>query len=179
MSRVRALWILLLVGFLQACVNDMAKVNRIASDKEASSEVVKNVYTTYSVKGHLRAKLRSPELVVTTMPKPGKEMPAGLEVQFYDDSLRENGKLSAKYGFNDELHNTITVRKNVVVVNVKGEQLETEELNWDMNKHILYTDKFVKITTDGEQLFGEGMEAQEDFTNYKIKKLRGTVKVKN
>jgi hypothetical protein len=43
----------------------------------------------------------------------------------------------------------------------------------------LYTDKFVKITTDGEQLFGEGMEAQEDFTNYKIKKLRGTVKVKN
>jgi LPS export ABC transporter protein LptC len=179
MSGVRTLWILLLVGFLQACVNDMAKVNRIASDKEASSEVVKNVFTTYSVKGHLRAKMRSPELVVTTMSKPGKEMPAGLEVQFYDDSLRENGKLSAKYGFNDELHNTITVRKNVVVVNVKGEQLETEELNWDMNKHILYTDKFVKITTDGEQLFGEGMEAQEDFTNYKIKKLRGTVKVKN
>ncbi len=172
-----AIAVLLLLSLFQACVNDMAKVNRIASDKEASREVVKNVYTTYSVQGHLRAKLRTPELVVTTMPKPGKEMPSGLEVQFYDDSLRENGKLSAKFGFNDELHNTITVRKNVVVVNVKGEQLETEELIWDMNKHILYTDKFVKITTDGEQLFGEGMEAQEDFTNYKIKKLRGTVKV--
>lgn len=174
--------ILLLVGIMavqQSCVNDMAKVNRIASDKEASREVVKNVFTTYSVQGKLRAKLRSPELVVTSMPKPGKEMPAGLEVQFYDDSLRENGKLSAKYGFNDEMHNTIIVRKNVVVVNVKGEQLETEELNWDMNKHILFTDKFVKITTDGEQLFGEGMVAQEDFTNYKIKKLRGTVKLKN
>jgi hypothetical protein len=37
----------------------------------------------------------------------------------------------------------------------------------------------VKINTGKEVLFGEGMTAKEDFSEYKIKHLTGIVKVKN
>jgi hypothetical protein len=32
----------------------------------------------------------------------------------------------------------------------------------------------VKITTDDEIIFGEGLEANEDFSDYVIKKVKGT-----
>jgi hypothetical protein len=67
------------------------------------------------------------------------------------------------------------VKKNVVVVNEKGEQLNTEHLVWDEKKAKLLSDEFVKITTKEEVIFGTGLEANEDFTKYKIFNIKGTL----
>lgn len=45
-------------------------------------------------------------------------------------------------------------------------------------KNIISSDKFVKITTDQEVIYGEGLEADERMTRYKILKPQGTIKVK-
>ena len=65
--------------------------------------------------------------------------------------------------------------RNVVVVNKKGERLNTEQLYWDETKHIIYTNKAVTITTATEILDGDGLQSNEDFTDYKITSLHGTV----
>jgi Lipopolysaccharide-assembly, LptC-related len=64
------------------------------------------------------------------------------------------------------------------VINAKGEKLNTEEIIWDEQKKIIYSNAFVKITTGDEIIWGIGMEANEDFTDYVIKKVTGKVKVK-
>ena len=65
-----------------------------------------------------------------------------------------------------------------MVVNAEGEKIETEELIWNEKDAKISSDKFVKITTPDEILMGEGFEANEDFTRYKIKKVKATLKVK-
>ena len=71
----------------------------------------------------------------------------------------------------------VTVRDSVVWQSVNGERLETEELVWDDQKHIVFSDRFVKITKPGEVLYGYGFEANEDFTRWQIKALEGRIKV--
>ena len=62
-------------------------------------------------------------------------------------------------------------------MNNKGEKLNTEKLVWDQKKQIIYTDKFVRITTKNEVLTGEGMESKQDFSNWVIKKPRGELHI--
>jgi LPS export ABC transporter protein LptC len=70
-------------------------------------------------------------------------------------------------------------RNNVVVTNSKGETLNTEQLMWDERSEKLYSDVFVKITTPDQIIFGEGFESNQNFTQYRINKIKGTIKVKN
>ena len=60
------------------------------------------------------------------------------------------------------------MRKQVVVVNSKGEKLETEKLFWDQVKKEIYTEQTVKITTETEELTGTGMRAAQDFSSWNI-----------
>ena len=69
------------------------------------------------------------------------------------------------------------VMDDVVVINRNGEKLNTEHLIWDADSKKIYTDEFVKITTKEEIIFGDGLEANEDFTKYKILNIKGTVTV--
>lgn len=68
---------------------------------------------------------------------------------------------------------------NVRIVNRNGDKLNTEQLFWDENKHKIYTNKFVTIKTAREILYGNGLISNEDFTQYKITDLRGTIQVDN
>ncbi len=72
----------------------------------------------------------------------------------------------------------MTARNNVVVVNIKGDTLSTEELIWSQNEKKIYSNSFVKIRTAKEIILGDTLVADEKFTNYTIKKVRGTVQVK-
>ena len=46
-------------------------------------------------------------------------------------------------------------------------KLNTEHLIWDQEKKIIYTSAAVTITKGNEIIRGEGLEAKEDFTNWK------------
>jgi LPS export ABC transporter protein LptC len=69
-------------------------------------------------------------------------------------------------------------KRNVVVVNEKGDKLNTEHLIWDKNTRMIRTEEFVKITTEDEIIMGNGMEADEHFTKYKIKQIKGIISIK-
>ena len=71
------------------------------------------------------------------------------------------------------------VRDKVEVVNTKNETLSTEELIWNNKTRRITSDKFVKIQTADEIIYGDGLDANEDMTNYRIKKISGTVRLKN
>ena len=73
----------------------------------------------------------------------------------------------------------MTARDSVVVINNKGEIMNTDELIWDEDKKIIYSNSFVKIRTADEIIYGNGMTANENFTGYVIKNITGTIKVKS
>lgn len=172
-------YFLSLLIFLASCQSDIKTVEKITTYVDVNAEAGANVSMLYSEDAHVKARLTAPVLVRHNANKPYSEMPAGLKVLFYDDTLNIISRLTAGYGIRYEKDGKMTVRKNVIVVNVKGEQLNTEELVWDdANKKISST-KFCKITTKDEVLYGDGMTADQDFTNYHITKIRGTIKLKD
>ena len=63
---------------------------------------------------------------------------------------------------------------NVCLSNIKDEFLYAEELYWNQKTKKVYSEKFVKIETPDEVIYGEGFESDEEFTSYVIKKIKGS-----
>lgn len=111
------------------------------------------------------------------VPEAYTEMPKGIYVEFFNDSGKVKTTLKADYAIRFEKNKRTEARNKVVVVNVNGEVLNTEKLNWDEMKKRIYTDVFVKITTKKDVLRGTGMEANQDFTDYTIRNVSGSSSV--
>jgi hypothetical protein len=60
------------------------------------------------------------------------------------------------------------LRDSVVAVNEKNERLETELLYWDQTKDLVYTDRFVRITSEDDVVMGIGLKSNSRFTNWWI-----------
>jgi hypothetical protein len=70
------------------------------------------------------------------------------------------------------------LKKNVLVVNAKGEQLKSDEIIWDENQHRFYSNKLVILThPNGTTLYGTGFWADENLKNYNIDQATGPVYV--
>ena len=87
-------------------------------------------------------------------------------------------ELKANYAIHYENERRWEARKDVVVVNSKGERLNTEKLIWDERKEKLSSDQHVKISTAEEIIYGNGFEANQDFSSYKIFNVTGRITVK-
>ncbi len=170
-------FMLMVLGIsLSACENDLKKVEKIASNEASLPvEVSKDVELIYSDSSIVRAKLLTPTLKFYKVTNAYHEMPDGLFVEFYGPNKNIESTLSAKYGRKFQNQGIIEVRDSVVVINEKGERLDTEKLIWNEKTKKIYTNSFVRITTLKDVMFGEGMEANQNFTNYRIYKYRGSV----
>ncbi len=162
-----------------ACENSWNEIKKVSENVNAEVETAENIEILYSTDAHVRARLISKELKRFVTKKPYLEFNKGLTVLFFDEQLIQSSKLTSGYGRVDELSDEMIVRNNVVVINSKGETLNTEELIWDNKTKKIYTDQFVSIKTKDEMIYGDGLEANEDLTNYKIKKIRGTIQLKD
>jgi LPS export ABC transporter protein LptC len=91
----------------------------------------------------------------------------------------ESTTLKADYGVRYETSKRMEVKYNVEVVNANGEKLNTEHLTWNAITKKIYTDDFVKITTKDQVIWGDGMEADQDFSDYQIKNVKGEIYTKD
>ena len=162
--------------FTTACVNDMNEVNETTKLAEPEIEKGKNIELFYSEDGVVKVRVTAPTVTRHNTNDPFTEFNDGLNVDFFNDSMRVVSNLKANYGIRYEKDLKTIMQNDVRVVNEKGEHLSTEELIWDERKHVIYSEKFVKITTPDQVLYGEGMEADEQLTKYIIKKPQGTIK---
>lgn len=161
-----------------SCENDIVTVNKIKDLSKIPAETGHDVEVLYSDSGHIKVKLLAPVLNRYSREKPYTELPKGLKLYFYDAAMNVENQLTAGYGISYEDNREMVVRNNVSAINEKGEKLNTEELIWKEKEGKIYSDKYVEITTEDEIIYGYGFEANQDFTNYKIKNIKGTINVK-
>ena len=183
LSRFLILIPIFMLGF-SSCENDIAVVNTITSVNEKKLPVQSdvNVEIMYSDSARVRAKLTGPKLDRYSGAKPYMEVPKGLEIIFYDEHHKEQTKLTADYGIGFDNGNGMEhmeAKRNVVVINQKGDKLNTEHLIWNAITKKIFTDEFVKITTKDEIIWGDGLIANQDFSDYTIKNVRGQINVKD
>ncbi len=158
---------------IAGCENDEKQVELISQKKNFPVETASNIEVLYSDSALVKVKLTAPEMKRFTGIKPYVEMPKGINLTFYDDGLNIISTLKANYAINREQEDIMEARNNVVVVNEKGEKLNSEHLIWNKRTHKIYSDVFATITTQNEIIQGNGFEANEDFSKYKINKVTG------
>ncbi len=171
--------VIVFITLLFSCENSIEKINLITQTNNFPVESGKNIELLYSEYGNTTFKLISPKYEKFIGENPYIKFPQGLHVQFFDSLMKVSSDLTCKYAIKYEKEKKIEGKNDVVVVNSKGEKLNTEYLIWDERKDMIYTNKFVKITTKDEVIMGEGLESNSSFTKYKIMKIKGTIKVKN
>lgn len=173
-------WLLLALPafFLSSCENDKSEIQRVTVRPNGPAEEIHELLTLYSDSGNVKVKVTAPVLRRYNEPRPLTELPKGMNIEFYNDSLKVISHLTARYAVQDIKTKTWEARDDVVVVNQKGEKLNTEKLIWDEKNELLSSDRFVKITTAEEIIFGDGFEANQDFSRYRIFNVKGRLTVK-
>jgi LPS export ABC transporter protein LptC len=165
---------------LCSCENNIDTVNLITAKDNTLLQSEVNATYTYTDSSKVKFKLTAPLMNnYGGKEDPHQDCPKGMNVDFYDDSMRITSHINANYGIRHVKTNIFEADGNVVVVNKKGERLTSEQLFWDGAKHSIYTQKFVTIKTATEILYGDGLQSNEDFTDYRITNIRGTVLLNN
>ena len=98
-----------------------------------------------------------------------------MEIEFYDGNKVPVANVTAKYAKYVDKEKLWELNDSVVVVNKSGDKLETEQLFWDQDKELIFTDRFVKITNEDQTVMGTGFESDPNLTRRKIKNVTATI----
>lgn len=165
-----------------SCENDIQVINRITNPNVLPEVTGSDVEILYSDSAKLKVKIVTPQLdrYQKEARKSYIEFPKGIKVYFYDDSMHINAQMSSRYAIYKETERLWEARNDVVVVNTKGEKLNTEQLFWDENTEKIYSNTYSKITTlDGENIGERGFEARQDFSEWRLNGNRGKLKFRD
>ncbi len=107
-----------------------------------------------------------------------REFPEGIYLEFFDETGKITSTLRANTAYYFSEEDKWRGRGKVEIVNIKKkEQLNTEELFWKQDTKRIFTEKFVTIKLETEVIFGTGLEAAQDLSDYTIKNPEGEFEV--
>jgi len=173
------------LGFLglMSCVNDLDDVNSLFEKTEPGVEIATDIEMLYSDSAIVRVRITGPTLLRhLDNEKPRDEFPDGIHVDFLERDGTISSTLDADHADRFTRDKKVVVRsgtdkeKTVILQNILGEKLETSELIWDESKNRIYTEKFVKITKPEEIIFAYGFTANQDFSEYELKRVVARLK---
>lgn len=170
--------ILALLSMLFSCENKDIEIIQL-EEKALPIQTTEDVEIIYSTSGRPDFQLNAPVMDQYEGEEPYMEMPKGVKIQIFDSLMEVSSQLTANYAIDLKYADRMEAKEDVVVINNKGEQLNTEHLIWDKKTAKITSNVFVKITTQNEIITGEGLESNQDFTEYKILKPKGVISIKD
>ena len=175
--------VLIVTATLCCCTNSIEEVERLNQPDTLPDMYAKDVSISESESGRIKYTLTAP--LLRRYDEDGKiitRFPEGFKVVLFDslDPGKVRTQITAEYGVNNEDKRIMEASRNVIIINfLKDEKLNTEYLIWDQNLKMVSTNKMVTITTPDKVLYGEGMESDETFYNWVIKKPRGEMYIQD
>lgn len=168
----------LLIGFLLATLAacDKAEV-KVPVEYKGPLRQVEKLETYYSENDQVKVKVMAD--VVNDLPNGDRDFPKGIYIEFFDETGKLESTLRANEAFYFKTDDQWRGRGKVEVKNIaKGEQLNTEELFWKPAQKKINTDKFVTIRQEDDVIYGQGLDAKQDMSDYTIIKPEGIISIK-
>ncbi len=173
LMRVTTLCILLI--FTSGCNQSETKEHLIYDGPLRVGENVELYYTENN-----RVKVKMIAALVYEFENGDREFPKGIYLEFYNEFGKLESTLRANEAYYFKKENQWRGRGKVEVKNLeKNEQLNTEELFWKPAEEKIFTDKFVTIRQQADVIYGQGLEAKQDMSDYIIKKPEGEFAVED
>lgn len=171
-----------LVLLLAGCENDIERINLLTDQEVVPTVRGTNVQVIYSDSARVKVQILAPEFKqFPDVERPYMEFPSGLEVYFYDDSMKIESEIRADYTIYYNQEGLWHAIGNVVALRLdNGDALNTEELFWDQEKEYIYSDAFTRVQNEDGTFYGKrGFTSHQDLSNWQLKGTSGTVNVQN
>jgi LPS export ABC transporter protein LptC len=162
---------------LLACKNDLDNVAAVEVPQAAPDRITEQADYFFTDSGQVRNRLRAGRIAEWALEPQRTELTEGLELIFFDSLGREASTLTARRGTILPKEKRMEVNEQVVVVNAKGERMETEQLTWLQDSGKVVTDKAVRVEREGSIIHGMGLDANEDFSRYTVRHITGILHV--
>ena len=164
---------------LLACKNDIKEVNALAEREKRPDMTGENLELVYSDSARIKYRVLAPEYIKVNREKEKyEEFPKGIHVLSYDPAGKMIGSIKAKYAKKLEDEMLWEARNEVVIINAEGKKLETELLYWDMKKELIYSDRYVKLSADGQIIEGNnGFHSDQNLNHPVFENISGSIEV--
>jgi len=168
----------ILVSFI-GCENSIEEIEQLSIESvELSASTSKNVRLRFSDSAEVKIILIAPVLEQYTSKKePYDLMPEGLTIEFIDSLGNVEAQVKCNHATHYPKKNILELTDNVRVFNKDGDRLNSEHIIWNSKTQKITSEDFVKITTGDEIIYGDGFEANQDFTDYKINNVKGIISI--
>jgi LPS export ABC transporter protein LptC len=173
LSQLAPFYILHFTCFILLSCEEEKKPQRV--EYKGPIEEIKNVRLLYSEAATLKVKMTTARQFRYT--NEDRKYPDEVRIEFYDPTGQQVvTTLRSDSGRYEKAKDIYTVMGHVVVINkAKQEKLQTNLLNWNPNTKKVYTENRVIVSSQltGEKLYGQGLDANQDFSRYAIRKPTG------
>lgn len=133
------------------------------------SVVADNIHTLMSDSGKLTYRLEAPTLAIyDQVDTPYWDFPEGLLITTFDKNGEEDGYIKSKVAIYHVEKRLWELRKEVRATSPDKKRIETELLYWDQNKEEIYTDEYLEVHEDENQMItkGYGFKSDQRFENW-------------
>lgn len=171
--------LLAIVLFSSSCApNKPEEIKELTNREELPSHTLKDLESIITDSGKIRYRFTTPELQQFDQRQEATiEFPEGLHLYVYNSLEEIEAQIKCKQAIFHQAKDLWELRNDVEAVSLDGEVINTELMYWDMSAKTLYSDEFIKITTETEIITGTGFESDERMENYKIKNISGILQV--
>lgn len=164
----------LITFFLTSC--EEKKKVEVANKYNGPLMSTENLNVMYSDSGRTTVRLTTARQL--KFENEDEVYPKAVYVTFFDKNGVEYSSLRGDSGRYEKSKGLYKVMGNVFFFNrLQQQSLSTDLLNWNPIQKKVYTDKKFTIKTPKEELHGVGMDADQDFTHYTMRKTKGTFAV--
>lgn len=162
---------------LLSCTNDIKEVEKYTSKDTGPSKFGKDLVMLYSDSLVLKYKITTKEYkekIVSQVVY--NEFPQGMFVEIFEKTTFK-ASIKSQYAIYDSRIKIWTAKYAVEVISADGYKLNTELLYWDQAKEIIYSNKYVRITSpDGQVMEGNnGFESDQRLNKIELNEISGDI----
>lgn len=178
----RAGLLLFLVLLLGGCENDIERINLLTDETDTPTVQGINITVIYSDSAKVKVQILAPVYKqYPSVERPYMEFEKGLEVYFYDDSAKIESQIRADYTIYYMEERLWHATGNVVAQRFdSGDALYTDELFWNEDEELIYSDSYTRVHNEGNTLYGKkGFRSHQSLSNWQLIGSSGTINVQD
>lgn len=169
-----------MVMVLFSCENSLDKVKEFIDTDTINGILAYNVTITRSDSGFVQARLMAPVMHSIDGDSSILEFPKGFDALILNRYGRTTSKIRGDYGIRYDKEEMIFLKDSVVVENIDDKEVMfTETLFWNQKTKKIYTRNPVKIVSPDKVIFGDSLNANEDFSQRVIHGMRATLEIED
>lgn len=173
--------LLALVVFTSCVENTNKEIKAVETEQERSTLTVFDLHTFVTDSGYYKYEFSTPEMhQFDNLEEPIIGFPKGLTFKMFDQKGTQlSSRIACRNAIYYKKKELWELNNDVEAVTEKGDLLSTEQMFWDTKERRIYSDKFVKITTQNQVITGIGFESDDSMSKYEIKSPGGEIELES